>query len=301
MQEAADREDNFLSSVNVEEIKKIEITKDVATTTLEKVDNKLKIEGTKDFYVDDEVANKILDAISDTKTVALTLVSSSKEKKSEFETDESGIGINIVQEGKDAINFVVGKLSSNFKDNYISVSNLPNTYSVAQNLISIFDQDEWRGKRIFKTESDKITKIRFQRPDGEFIIEKSLSSATSTIDSEDNKWKGTSPLEFNVNNEKAEEIVEVMSSLAAAQIPEQKFEGTGLEQHLLIVQATGKEVDNTIMIGTAFTPRAQGLEENLDQVVEELFYVKSGDSDNIYLITKEDKDALDKQIADFTE
>lgn len=31
---------------------------------------------------------------------------------------------------------------------------------------------------------------------------------------------------------------------------------------------------------------------------EELYYAKKGDSDNIYLITKEQRDELDKQIKD---
>ena len=272
------KQENFLSNINVEEIKTIEIAQDGVTTTLEKVDGKLKIEGTKDFYVDEEVAQSILDALSETKNVALDLVSASSTKKQEFQTDESGINVNIVQEGEDAVNFVIGKLSSNFKDNYISSVNLSDTYAVAKNLISIFNQDEWRSKRIFKTDSDKITKIRFQRPNDEFIVEK---TSTST-----NEWKGVSPLKFNVNAENIKEVVEIMTDLVANKIPEQKFEGTGLEQHLLIVQATGEEVNNTIMIGV----------EN-----EGLFYAKSGNSDNIYLISKEDKEKLDKQIADLTE
>ena len=283
LQEQGQNKNNFLSDIEVEEIEKIEIAQDGTTTTLEKIDGKLKIEGTKDFYVDDEVAQSILDALSETKNVALNLVSASSTKKEEFQTDESGININIAQEGKDAVNFVVGKLSSNFKDNYISIPSLPDTYSVASNLISIFGQDEWRSKRIFKAELDEITKIRFQRPNGEFVVEKA-SSTDDVI--EDDIWSGTSPLEFNVNAEKIEQILEVMSNLVAHSIPEQKFEGTGLEQNLLIVQATGEGIDNTIMVGT---------EDN------ELFYAKKGDSDNIYLISKEDKEALDKQIADLTE
>ena len=265
---------NFLKNINKDKIQKIEIAKDGATTTLEKIDDKLKVEGTKDFYVDDEVAQDILNALSDTKNVAMSLVSASSSKKQEFQTDDKGISINIKQEGKDAVNFVVGKLSSNFKDNYISKPNLPDTYAIASNLISIFGQEEWRSKKIFKSDKDQITKVRFQRKNDEFVVEKL-----------DGEWKGTSPLEFKVDSEKLDSVLETMSNLSASDIPEQKFEGTGLEQNLLIVQATGESVDNTIMIG---------LED------QGLFYAKKGDSDNIYLLKKEDKEAVDKQIAGLT-
>ena len=277
LQEQQQQNNNFLSKIEKEKIQKIEIAKDGSVTILEKVDDKLKIEGTKDFYVDDKVAQDILDAISDTKEVALNLVSNSQEKKSEFKTDDTGIEINIVQEGEDAVNFVVGKLSDNFKDNYISIPSLPETYSIASNLVSIFNQGEWRSKRIFKTDVNSIAKLRFQRPDGEFIVEKI-----------DDEWKGTSPIEFKAEAKKVEEVLDIMSNMTADSIPEQKFEGTGLEQNLLIVQATGDGVDNTIMVGVEIES-------------EELFYVKKGDSDNIYLITKEDKVLLDRQIADLTE
>lgn len=280
---------NFLSDVSVEEIKKIEIEADGKTTVLEKINGKLKIEGTKDFYVDDEVAQKILDAISNTKNTVLDLVSNSEEKKEDFKTNESGIKIKLVQDGKDAINFVVGKLSSNFKDNYISLPSLPDTYAVTENLINIFDREDWRSRRIFKAEADAITKVRFQRPSSEFILEK-----------KDDEWKGISPLEFKADKEKLDEVIEKMTNLTAAKIPEQTFEGTGLDQHLLIVQVTGGEVDNTIMIGTSFKMSPEDLEKNPDQKQEELYYAKSGKSDNIYLISKEDKSAIDKQIADLT-
>ncbi len=48
------------------------------------------------------------------------------------------------------------------------------------------------------------------------------------------------------------------------------------------MQATGENIDNTIMIG--------------DSNDAEQYFVKKGDSDNIYLISKSQGDELEKEI-----
>ena len=82
-----------------------------------------------------------------------------------------------------------------------------------------------------------------------------------------------------------------MSNLSSAEIPEQTFEGTGLENHEMIVQATGEELDHVLMIGGM-----KQLENEDDEEEEKLYYAKKGDSDNIYLIREDQKDELQKQI-----
>ena len=77
-----------------------------------------------------------------------------------------------------------------------------------------------------------------------------------------------------------------MSNLTAISIPEQTFDNTGLEKNNIIVEATGEGINNTIMVGDA------------EDDEESRYYIKRGDSDNIYLITKEQRDALDNQIWD---
>ncbi len=94
------------------------------------------------------------------------------------------------------------------------------------------------------------------------------------------------PYSFEVDEDKISEILNIMSSLNAISIPEQIFDNTGLEKNNIIVEATGEEVNNILMIGDA---------ENEEEI---RYYAKRGDSDNIYLITKAQRDALDKQIWD---
>lgn len=167
--------------------------------------------------------------------------------------------------------FVIGKAGSDYMSAYISQPNTNNTYAVMVNLYDTFNQNDWRDKIIFSSEKDKIAKVRFQYPGREFVMEKDGES-----------WTGKTPYKFKVDSKKIDEILDVMSDLSAVKIPEQNFTGTGLEKHLIIAQATGEGVDNTLMIGT----------ENEDG----LYYAKKGNSDNIYLISKEQRNELNKQI-----
>jgi DNA mismatch repair protein MutH len=95
---------------------------------------------------------------------------------------------------------------------------------------------------------------------------------------------GSVPYKFPVDEEKISKIVDIMAGLTAVEIPAQTFDGTGLEKNSIIVQATGDGIDNTIMIGDA---NADGL-----------YFAKSSRNDNIYLVSKENRDELDQRIRD---
>ncbi|MBU4026105.1 DUF4340 domain-containing protein, partial [Patescibacteria group bacterium] len=112
------------------------------------------------------------------------------------------------------------------------------------------------------------------------------------------EWEGISPYEFSVDENKIDEILNIMSNLIAAKIPEQTFDGTGLEKNLIIAQATGEGIDNILMVGGALQNGSTALRDYGANAEEELYYAKKGDSDNIYLITKEQRDELDKNIKD---
>ncbi len=262
---------NFLANVNVDEIEEILVINNGQETILEKSGENFKVSGTKDFYVKDRIAKEIISSLAEATEAKLELVSNNKEKKNEFQTDENGFQIKIYQSGKQVADFIVGKMAPDYESIYISPNGADNTYIIEADLRSPFNQSEWRNDEIFFSDKEKINKIRFQYPTREFTIEK-----------KDDKWQGTIPYGFAVSNEKIEEILNIMSNLTAAGIPEQDFSKSGLDQHLIIVQATGEGVDNTIMVGVAD-------EDNS-------YYVKKASGDNIYLITEEERDELDKQI-----
>ena len=120
---------------------------------------------------------------------------------------------------------------------------------------------------------NRSNKIRFQYPGSQFTVEKI-----------NNQWAGTRPYKFTVSQDKISAVLSVLQNLIATKIPAQTFAGTGLEKHSVIVQVTGNRFDDTIMIG--------------DCTKDNLCYAKTAASDNIYLITKTDRDALNKKITD---
>ncbi len=263
------KQENFLQAVNIDEINSIEIVKNGELLKFNKQDNRWKIDGTKDFYIKDDIMVGVISSLKEAQKAEIELVSENPEKKGDFQVDDQGNRIRLMKDSSILVEFVVGKVTTDYKGSFISMPDFPKTYALEKSLGSL-DREDWYDKTIFKTEKEKINKIRFQYPTREFTVEK-----------KENKWMGTLPNKFSVKDEKIDEILDVMSNLNAAEISAQIFEGTGLEKHSIIIEVGGEEASYSIMIG--------------DEAGDELYFAKKGDSDNIYLITKEQRNKLDKQ------
>lgn len=275
-QAASSRDKNFLANIDVDKITKIEVKKGGETTTLEKQGERLKIIGTKDFYVDETSTVAIKTVLTEAKQGNLEIVSKNKDKKSDFlVNDDLGVFLNLYQDNELVLDLIIGKATNDYSGTYISRADLNKTYSINAKLNSVFDRADWYDYKIFADNKEAINKIRFQYPTREFTIEKN---------SETGEWQGILPYVFTVSAEKIDPILSSMANLRAVEIPEQNFEKSGLDKHSIIIQATGTGIDNTLMLGS----------DNGDS----LFYAKRGDSDNLYLITQETHDELDKQIWD---
>jgi hypothetical protein len=263
---------NFFRKVEVEKIDNIEIIADDKETKLIKKDEKWKVDGYKDFYVKTEVMDSLLSLLKDFKEADFYLISENIDKKQDFKTDDSGIKVKVSGEKIDSNEFIIGKLSPDFISTYISTFASPETYSVKVDLLTPFSRDEWKDLTIFSSNKEDIASIRFQYPNREFTIAKS-----------EDEWQGKTPYLFDVDQDKIDKILDIMTDLEAVSIPEQSFDNTGLEKNLIIVEAKGVDLNNTIMIG----------ESN----EEGHYYAKKADSDNIYLIEKKVRDELNKTIA----
>lgn len=269
---------NILAKVDLAKIDKIEVISGdsiavlTKQTVLSSVSDtaKWKYNNSKDFYVDPEIMSNILKNLDKMKAAEFELISNNSERKSEFKVDNTGLKVKVYQIDKKVADFVIGDRASDYLSSYISAAESPATHSIKVNLRDAFEQTEWRDLIIFSTAQEKINKIRFQYPNREFTVELKAD-----------KWSGVLPEKFTVNKDKIEKILQIMSNLKALEIPEQSFENTGLEKHLIIIEATGEAINNTLMIG-----------ESRDG----LYYAKRGDSDNIYLINRSERDELDKWI-----
>lgn len=274
--EKKDEVKNILFGIKIEDADKIEVDAAAGKVSFEKKDNRWKISGTKDFYLPQERYEAIANALKEGIVGDFTVVSQNATKKADFNTDDkNGIKVKITQADKVLGEFVIGKISSDYSSVYLSKLGDSNTYSVkAVGMYSAFAADDWRDKTIFSGDKEKLSKIRFQdsKKKSEFIVEK-----------KDGKWSGVKPSNFKIGDGKLDAVLENMANLTAIEIPEQKFDKTGLDKQPFIVQATGEGMDNTIMIGN---DNGKGN-----------FYAKKGSSDNIYLITKAQKEDLEKTIA----
>lgn len=267
--------ENIFSKTKIDLIRrladKIEVIDNGKQIILSKQDQKWKYGGGKDFYADAAIMSKVFDELEKACLSEIELVSNNKERKSEFKTDESGVEVKIYQDGNIVLNFIAGKMAGNYANFYFSSPESAATFAVKADLAGAFRPYDWRDFTIFSSPAEKINKIRFQYPNREF-----------TVELKDGEWVGTLPEKFSVNNEKIKTILDIMSDLKASEIPEQIFANTDLEKHLIIIQASGDGIGNILMVGKA--------------AADGLYYAKKGDSDNIYLISKDERDMLDKWI-----
>ncbi len=266
-------EKNFLSALSLDKASSITIDRASSTVTLEKDGDHWKVGGTKDFYVKKSVVDELSFALDKVAKGSIELVSANKDKKGEFGVD-NGIKVKVEEDGN-PIEFVVGNATANYDGSYVSYADTDKTWKVGVDLSAVLSRGEWRDDQIFSFFKERAAKVRFQYPNRQFIVEK-----------KENKWNGTWPGKgFKVTDDKVDAVLAVLESLKAAKIPEQDFKAFGSpEKNGIIIQVTGEQLDNTLMIGNC--------------TKDGFCYAKTGSSDNIYLITKEQRDALNKQTRD---
>ncbi len=287
----AGKAENFLSAINIDQIDRMEITRNGKTDVFLKQEEKWKIDGTKDFFMDSALAKGVADSLNSAKTAEADLVSENPQKKIDYRTDEQGIGVKLLSGQNIVSDFMVGNNTADYQGTFVSQTGSDKTYSIKAAMNLAFYNDNWYDQTIFAGDKTKLAKVRFQYPKTGFTVEKVLpdGNASSTVGAPD-VWKGVKPNAFSVSTEKIDKVLDIMSNLTAAEIPAQTFAGTGLEKNLIIVEATGDGVSNTLMIGDA--KKTDSAEE------EKLYYAKRGDSDNIYLITEVQRNELVKKMQD---
>ena len=268
-QEKASKQKNFLAGINTDKIDKIIVAKN-GETVLERSNDGWQISGTK-FNASKAEMTEVLKKLGDAAAAELELVSTNKAKKADFKTDASGVTVKLFQAGKEIGKLVIGKVAADYQSSYIAQPDADSTYLLkGVNLSYSLNKDDWRDRSIFTGEAPKLTKLRIQQGTAQF---------TATLAAE--KWTVADAKKTSLNKEKVGKIIALMANLTAAEIPAQDFKASGLEKNQLIVEATGEGVKNTLMVGN---DNGKGM-----------YYAKRGDSDIIFLISKADRDELNKK------
>lgn len=271
--------ETLLPGVTSEDIVAADIEKNATTTvSLTRDEEGWRLADSKEFYVAEGVGEELNVALSGLLEESVQTVSADPERKREFSVDDSGVKLVLHygeegEEERQQAEFRVGNVGPQPETSYVSRSEQEETYLVESPLAETVQRDRWGDPLVFDDEPEDVERVRFQYPDREF-----------TVTREEEGWTFDSSYAGSVSSEEMEEVVNMMTYLTASDIPEQDFEDTGLDKHLIIVEASGEDMSNTLMVG----------EEN----EEGLYYAKAGKSDNIYLITEEQKDLLDRTAED---
>ena len=268
---------NLFAGLDMAKVNQMEIAQGQRKTGFTKVNGKWKIDGTKDFWLPQTQADQMTAAIDEAKKTDWELVSQNKAKQSEFQTDGSGRVIKLIADGKDLAAFAIGKMGPDYKSTYLSMNGSEKTFLVKASLVQAFGEEDWRDKAIFTTDKDKVAKLRIHEAGVDYIIEKKTSDKGVVT------WNIAKPKASVVKTDKVDAVLGVLASLSAAEVPDQTFKGTGLDKNSVVVEAMGDGIDNTLMIGAAKKLNGQ-----------DLVFVKRGNSDNIYLITKDQSSKLNR-------
>ena len=197
---SSDFDKNF-TSLEIENISKIEITKD-STITLNKENNI--------WVIDNYNANVdfVTSALNEVKNIKLARkVSSNPEKHSNYEVDK---GTKIVLTGDEQTSFILGKTGASFQNVFIRRTDEDEVYTTTKNFKSNFEKSitDWKDKSIVSFSKDAIASI---------VVNENLflTNLDSLV-----KVKGTKSSEIEVEgNSSASSLFSKFTSLKTVSFP----------------------------------------------------------------------------------
>jgi len=272
---------NFLAAINMELVNKIEVTTNKGEVhTIIKEGGTWRAEPDKwpaEQIIMDSLEKKLTNVISEPE---LDIASLNAGNKVNFEVDEAnGLRVKLFQwESNEVANFIIGKVTSDYQGTYISRDNDDKTYKVKETFVRVFDVEGWRDLTITNIGGAVDTAV-FKYPNQEVEITNIPDSRGEVY------WRSVRPYAVRLNKEKTEAFVNAAAKLEAIAIPAQDSENAGFGAPSLQIQLKGDGVDETLIIGN----KNQGADE---------YFIKRSNDNKIYLITKDNRDGLAKQIVD---
>ena len=128
-----------IRSLAVSDISKLELTKDNATLTLDKVDQKWIVRPG-DFPADEQKVDRILQAVA---KLELNALASEGGHASRYGLDKgSRVQVRVWQQGDQVRSFQVGKTASTYNNTYIRLADNPAVYLAESDIRRIVDQDK---------------------------------------------------------------------------------------------------------------------------------------------------------------
>jgi hypothetical protein len=219
------------------------------------------------FYVGPNQIRVLLDTLNGIGSAKLEIASNNPGRQEEFKlSGEERLSVKL-QSGDNEMSFLIGKETPGGLGSYVGREGDDNTYRLNRvNLRQQFAREEWRDYSIYNLDFKQPTYLRLQYRDHETKME---------LKGED--WVNANG-KVKYNKEQIDKLSQALVSLVAIKIPKQDFKPAGLDKPAMIIQFKGDGFDETLMLGK--------------KTADNLYYAKTGDSDNLYLISDSDYDLL---------
>lgn len=270
---------NWLTAVDMDLVDKIEATdKDGKIFALKKINNEWKTEPN-NWPTEKIITNSLDEKLEKLIKDELEVVSYNKDNKEKFDLGKNSLRVKLWQGEKEAGNFIIGKIASDYASTYIGRDNDDRTYRAHDTFVRAFDAESWRDNTILDLTAGDIDAVSWQYPAQIIEITNKPDKRGETY------WHASSTLAI-LNKEKVEAFLNGITKLEASDIPEQNIAGTGLDKPTMQLRLAGQGIEETLLVG------------NKDSKTSEYFVQKKSTS-QIFLITEEKKKELEKQLKDF--
>jgi len=270
---------NFLSDVNMDLVDKIEVSRGDLDKNFIKKNNGVWLYGESALPTEKIIMDSMEEKLRNIATSEFVKVSINPDKKTNFGINQLSLQVKMYQGDVEMADFFIGNLTGDYQSTYISRNNDDNTYSVADTLVQSFDYASWPDKTITDSAIEGVDVINLNYPN--YVISlTNKPAATGEI-----YWRSEKPYALRLNKEKVEEFLNKALKLEATSMPPQAGDDYGLENPVLVVEISGADVNEKLIFG--------GQNKNNE------YYIKQEKTGHVYLVTKENKEAIFKQIKDF--
>lgn len=249
---------NFTATLPLDQIDRITLTKSGATTTLSQDSGRWRVVGDGDFYVEPSLMADALSSLARLTTSSLAIVSLESANKVLFGlTDQSATELSFFKQDQELLSF---KLGTSGLPSYLSPAADQRTYSVLTDL-SLWQIREWRNKTIFDSEIELWQSLSVENK-----LQPHLSWSARRIDG---RWQSSNGQ--LLATDKIRPLVNALSQLSAAALPDQKPADSGLDRPTWVITVSSDNLSNRLLVG-------KRLGDN--------YYVQTGANHNIYLVDK---------------
>ena len=259
---------------NKEQVVKIEITADSATTTLSKQDDNWVVTSMDNYPADGEGVAELLSKVTEFKNTQR--VSNNPEKQSEFEVDSTGVEAKLMDANSSVLaHLFVGKTTSGFLSSYVRPADSNEVYVAQGYLQSVFDKGTrtWKDRTIFSFNKGIVTQLNIISP--EETVELRLDA--------EGTWQMHKPIAAAAKTSEVDALLTTLSELDTDDFAETKDELA--EYGLDTPQSTISAVLND---GTTATL-------HIGNEAEGKLYVKRDDKDTVFRLFKSNVDRLIKK------